>query len=113
LFFKPFCFFRKIKFARFTYSAIGSTNCLPIALSLKDYHHSLVHGNWSYLEPEPDGSDDVYALLSLPDKRRQSQISKASAQAQNEGKNLKAPLLVPSKSQDHHQHHNQPDRPVQ
>jgi 8-oxo-dGTP diphosphatase len=24
LFFKPFCFFRKIKFARFTYSAIGS-----------------------------------------------------------------------------------------
>lgn len=90
-----------------------NTNCLPIALSLKDYHHSLVHGNWSYLEAEPDGSDDVYALLSLPDKRRQSQESRASAQAQNEGKNLKAPLLVPSKSQDYPQHHNQPDRPVQ
>jgi hypothetical protein len=95
-----------------------STNCLPIILSPKDYHHSLVHGKWSYLEEaELDGSGDVYALLSLPDKKRQPQISKASVQAQSEGENLKAPLLVPSLDQHMDQHNqqysNQPDRPAQ
>jgi hypothetical protein len=88
-----------------------STNCLPISLSLKDLHHSLVHGGWSYLTVEPDGEDDVYGLLSLSDKRRQSQELRVSAQAQNKGKNLISSLPVPGN--DHHQHQSQPDRPAQ
>ncbi|MBP9692330.1 MAG: hypothetical protein KBD90_03250 [Alphaproteobacteria bacterium] len=90
-----------------------STNCLPIALSLQDYHHSLVHGNWSYLKAEPDGEDDVYGLLSLPDKRRQSQEPRASVQAKNKGKNLISPLSVPGNDPHHHQHQSQTERSAQ
>lgn len=71
-------------FYRELYKVLGvlgnrkSTNCLPMKLCSKDYHNSLLYGNWAYFterKPEELLSDYVYVLLALPDYHNKPRIS--------------------------------------
>jgi hypothetical protein len=66
-----------------------NTNCLPILILAKNFHNSVTFGKWTYFAQEHPKShksspDYVYALLALPDKKRQSEAIQSNDQNQTD-----------------------------